>query len=578
MATVRKSNKKKIIIPIAIVLIIAIVVGSVFATKASNGVKTVTLAPVSTDTITETVSATGEVSAGAEREYKTGAIANCKEVFVKVGDEVKQGDLLATFETDNLDTQVKSLQASYDSAKASYDSAVKAQAEAEKNLKNVNKRIKTLENQLVKLQNKKTTTTTKKPKTSETTTAATTTTTTKSTTQFAFPTTTTTTTKAAETTVITDISQLAGEISKSLGELTDTITKLSNDIQTTNEITRIVMTMIASEVASGNMSKDAIADAVGDAMSKAIKEGIIDETKLIVESGVAVEMVETAVKSVDWAAVGRGIGETDDVKMTSIQLQLAALYAEQELFSAQASGSLLSSQKQIMDSSKSALDTMKEAQKELEAGWTASMDGTITECNLTAGNQTNALETGIKLENMDTMVATISLGEYDIHKVKVGMTASITTAFGKYTGEIASIAPTATGGSSGSILDSVGSMAGIGGLSSLTASGAGVECKVTINNPDENIIIGFDADVEIQTGVYESVTVVPIESIVLQKDGTYVYKYNEEESTVTKTQIETGAISDTAYEVTSGITEGDVIVATPATDYEEDTFKVKLAK
>ncbi len=577
MATVRKGNKKKIIIPIAIVLVIAIVVTSVFAIKANNGVKTVTLAPVSTDTITETISATGEVSAGAQREYKTGTIANCKEVFVKVGDEVKKGELLATFETDNLDSQVKSLQSSYDSSKASYESAVKAQAEAKKNLKNVNKRIKTLENQLVKIQNKKqTTTTTKKPKTSAATTA--TTTTAKSTTQFTFPTTTTTTTAATESTTIGDISQLAAEISKSLSELTDTIGKLSNDIQTTNEITRIVMTMIASEIASGNFSKDAIAQAVGDAMSKAIKEGIIDETKLLIDSGAAVEMVETAVKSVDWAAVGRGIGETDDVRMTAIQLQLAALYAEQELFSTQASGSLLNSQKQIMDSSKSALDTMKEAQKELQAGWTASMDGTITECNLTAGNQTNALETGIKLENMDTMVATISLGEYDVHKVKVGMSANITTAYGKYTGEIASIAPTATGSSKGSVLDSVGSMAGIGGLSSLTSSGAGVECKVTIDNPDENIIVGFDADVEIQTGVFENVTVVPIESIVLEKDGTYVYKYNEEESTVTKTQIETGAISDKAYEVTSGISEGDVIVATPATDYEEDTFKVKLAK
>lgn len=170
MATVRKSNKKKIIIPIAIVLVIAIIVGSVFAVKANRGVKTVTLAPVSTDTITETVNATGEVSAGAEREYKTGTIANCKEVFVEVGDEVKKGDLLATFETENLDTQVKSLQASYNSAKASYNSAVKSQTEAKNNLKNINKRIKKLENQLVKIENKKPTSTTNKPKTTASTT------------------------------------------------------------------------------------------------------------------------------------------------------------------------------------------------------------------------------------------------------------------------------------------------------------------------------------------------------------------------------------------------------------------------
>ena len=163
------------------------------------------------------------------------------------------------------------------------------------------------------------------------------------------------------------------------------------------------------------------------------------------------------------------------------------------------------------------------------------------------------------------MVATISLGEYDVHKVKVGMKATIKTAYGSYTGEVATIAPTATGGSQGSVLDSVGSMAGISGLSSLTSSGAGVECTVTIDNPDENIIIGFDADVKIVTGTYTNVPAVPIESIVLAKDGTY-------------TALTTGAISDSAYEIKSGINVGDKIVATPSSDYKEDTFKVIVPK
>ena len=93
---------------------------------------------------------------------------------------------------------------------------------------------------------------------------------------------------------------------------------------------------------------------------------------------------------------------------------------------------------------------------------------------------------------------------------------------------------------------------------------------------DENIIAGFDADVEIQTGQYLGVTVVPIESITLEKTGSYVYLYNDKDKTVTKTEIKTGAISDTAYEVTSGLKPGDRIVASPKTDYKEDTFKVKV--
>ena len=90
------------------------------------------------------------------------------------------------------------------------------------------------------------------------------------------------------------------------------------------------------------------------------------------------------------------------------------------------------------------------------------------------------------------------------------------------------------------------------------------------------LIVGFDADVQIITGTYSNVTSVPIESISLEKDGKYVYLYNEKENTVTKTAVTTGATSDTAYQVTSGLKVGDKIVATPASDYTEDTFKVKV--
>ena len=174
------------------------------------------------------------------------------------------------------------------------------------------------------------------------------------------------------------------------------------------------------------------------------------------------------------------------------------------------------------------------------------------------------------------MSVKVSLSEYDLHKVKVGMNAVVTTAYGKYDAEVTSIAPTATGGSSSSILDSVGSMAGISGLSSLTDSGAGVECIISIPKTDENITAGFNADVEISTGEYLGVTVVPIESIKLEKTGSYVYLYNEKEGTVTKTHIETGAVSDSAYQVKEGLKVGDKIVSAPAADYKEDTFKVKV--
>lgn len=675
MATVKKSNTKKIVwAVIAVILVVAIVITSVVFAK--SGKKTeVTLNTVSTNSITQTVSSTGQVSSGVKKEYKPGTVATVKKVYVEVGDKVKKGDQLASFDTSSLDSQVASLNSAYANSNASYQEAVQHQAEAAKQLSAINKNIAKTEKTLKKLQKaeqkkQNTTTTTKK--------ATTTTTTTTTTTQIYWGSNPTTTTTAATTAcnhtfngryvdsnysghykvctkcgakvfeehhygsvqkfasgkdkenyhyykcadcgyikkevhdfpsgvgtvtckvcgeakasgfnetsamvelaleqlqpVFDSLKQL-GEASKQIVELLTGLTKdlaqIAKDVDSLTNAITTVANVIMYQISSGNWSADKIADAVGKAVTAAIKQGMIE----FIDSGAAVKMIETAVKSVNWKAIGKGIAESDNFGLASAQIQLAALYAQKEVYTITASASTVNAQKQAASAAKNAYEVTKAARDDLAKGWKAEFSGVITTCDIESGSQTTALSTGITLENMKKRVVTISLGEYDVHKVKEGMTATVKTAYGTYDGVVASIAPTATGGSQGSMLDSVGSMAGISGLSSLTNSGAGVECKIVVDHPDENIIVGFDADVEIVTGTYSSVPCVPIESIVLEKEGTYVYLYNEKDETVTKTKIETGATSDTSYEVTSGLSVGDRIVATPQTDYEEDTFKVKV--
>ena len=571
MATVKKSKKGKIITAVAIVLVIAIL-GTVIGVAAqSNKKPVVSLYTIGTGNINESVSATGMVSSGSVKEYKVGSVATVKEVYVKVVDVVQQRDLLATFDTSELDAQEKKLRDSYNQANASYKASVSDQKTAKNKLAAVNAEIEELEPIVEKLAaDVDYSTTTTKRATTQPTTRPTTTTTTTTTTTATTTTATTTTTERA-----TYPSTIAGAV-EALTDLVATITALSDDIQQTNALIRVVMGAIATEIENGNLSSEAIAKAAGDAMAQAIRDGIIEETKLIIESGVAVDMVEAAVANVNWSAVGSAIANSANVNLATAQLRLAALYAEQKLFDAESSDDVVFAKKQVVDTAKSALDTVSEANDELSSGWKAAFNGTITAVNIYEGEQTNLLSEGITLQNLDQKIVTLSLGEYDIHKVKVGMNCKITTAYGSYTGEVITKAPIATGGSSGSILDSVGSMAGISGLSSLTDSGAGVEVQVGVNNPDDNIIVGFDADVEIGVGDYQGIITVPIESIVLEKTGTYVYLYNEEEGTVTKTLIETGAVSDSVYEVRSGLKTGDKIVATPSSEYKEDTFEVKV--
>lgn len=505
MATVKKDKKKKIIIAVCVVLVVAILSTVIGVAAKANKKTAVSLNTIGTGEINETVSSTGLVSSGSSKEYKVNAVATVKEVFVKVGDEVKEGDLLATFDTSALDSQVADLNSTYNQARDSYKQSVADQKAAKEELADLQKDIEALEK---------------------------------------------------------EVESLGG----SLEDLSATIPSSGSD--DTSEWPSFTLPSITIPSTTQPTTQPSTKDDTSASDTTASNANVTAQN--------VKENTTAPSTSINLSQIGQSIMGSSSGQLATAELRLAALYAQEEVLNVQASDDTVYAKKQVMDSAKSALDTVKEAQAELDAGWTAAFDGTITACDITPGEQTNLLASGITLENFSSMVVTLSLGEYDIHKVKVGMPATITTAYGKYTGQVLSKAPVATGGSSGSLLDSVGSMAGISGLSSLTESGAGVEVQISVDNPDENIIVGFDADVEINVGDYTNIVTVPIESIVLEKTGTYVYLYNEEEGTVTKTLIETGAVSDSAYEVTSGLKVGDKIVATPSSDYETDTFEVKV--
>lgn len=331
MATVKKSNKKKIIAAISIVLVIAII-GTVIGVSAkSNKKETVSLTTIGTGEISESVSATGTVSAGTTKEYKVGAVATVKEVFVKVGDKVTAGDKLATFDTSALDSQRKQLSGTYQQAKKSYKQSVSDQKTAKKNLADVNSQIEDAQKQLEKLEREAVTQATSRVTiTFPSTTTTTRPTTTRPTTA---PTSATTTTTTEPVTYPATVEGLV----QALTDLVNTLNRLSNDIETTNALVRVVMQEIANQLESGNLDPERIAQAVGDAVAKAIKEGIIDETKLIIESGVAVDMIEAAVKNIDWSAVGSSIASSPNVQLATAQLNLAALYAQQKVFQLEAS-------------------------------------------------------------------------------------------------------------------------------------------------------------------------------------------------------------------------------------------------
>ena len=164
---------------------------------------------------------------------------------------------------------------------------------------------------------------------------------------------------------------------------------------------------------------------------------------------------------------------------------------------------------------------------------------------------------GVVIENTNEFVAEFSVGKYDILNIKVGQKVKVSSLGSEYDGEVIYVSATANESSS---LDISSIASTFTGGSSASSSGALVRIK--INNPDEKIIIGFDVDVKIDTKKTENVLVLPIDAVVSEDSTNYVYVVDED-SKVTRREITVGKFSDDDYELLSGVEAGERVVDNP---------------
>lgn len=490
------TKKKKLIIGISAVLVLAIA-GTVFAVvrNANKGVP-VTLYTVGTGDVTSTLTATADLESGNHREYRVGTAATIKDVFVKVGDKVAKGTVLATFDTSSLDEQISSLGKQYNSAQASYNNSLKSQNQAKKELKALQKEISALEKSIQQKQSA-------------------------------------TTTKKANTTL--------PSISLPSGDLTPEQIKAIVDQM---DLPQEVKDALYKYLVSGSNAD------LSDLINKLPSAGV-DYEKLA-------EML------------GAGNSTMTD------ELKLTALNMKKQLLETQASTTLTDAQKESMKLLVSSRDSLVKQKNELGAGWVAETDGVVSQVNVTPGSMTTLVQAGIVMEGTTDIKAVITLGKYDIPKVKIGQKARVKVVGGEYEGVVSFINPVASSSSSaGDLLSSVGDMAGLGGLGSLGGSSSGLRCEITIQNPGDDVVIGLDADVEIDTSTVSNVVTIPSEAMKMDKTGNYCFIYDAEEKTVSVRQLTLGTSSDMVYEVKSGLKAGDKIVANPGTDVT-DGVRVKV--
>ena len=240
--------------------------------------------------------------------------------------------------------------------------------------------------------------------------------------------------------------------------------------------------------------------------------------------------------------------------MTNIQAQISqkssqlgelqSKLAEAESKSASAEAGILSEAAKAnisygQQASRLTLEKSADNLNRAKAGVTADFDGIVTEIQASAGTMAAEGTPLITLASARDMCVETSVSKYNLANVKTGQTAAIVFQDKEYTGSVQNISKIAQQGESGSAM---------------------VIVKVHIDQPDDSLILGMDAEVNIDLGTAEDVICVPVAAVNTDTQGDFIYTV--EDGIVVKKYVTTGLSSKEEIEIKSGIEEGEKIITT----------------
>jgi HlyD family secretion protein len=108
--------------------------------------------------------------------------------------------------------------------------------------------------------------------------------------------------------------------------------------------------------------------------------------------------------------------------------------------------------------------------------------------------------------------------------------------------------------------DYTGTVESVSGLVETDDKGASVlTAQVRMNNPDENAVIGIDAQVSVHSADVGQALVIPSEILNSGVDEEFVYTVSGD-GTVQKTGVTVGIRTDTEVEIRSGLSEGETVL------------------
>lgn len=180
----------------------------------------------------------------------------------------------------------------------------------------------------------------------------------------------------------------------------------------------------------------------------------------------------------------------------------------------------------------------------------ANFSGTVTAVNATEGEPDTSTQTGtpaVVLADLSQLEVAIQLTKTDAPLVKADQTATLTTGDQTYSGKVSKVDPVAT------------STPGATGNTQL------LNAVVSFDENPEDLIAGFDIDVEITTNTSENAMTIPIEALVYDNNNE-PFVYTVENDGIKSKPVEIGIQSATKVEILSGLAADETVVLSPSED------------
>ncbi len=177
---------------------------------------------------------------------------------------------------------------------------------------------------------------------------------------------------------------------------------------------------------------------------------------------------------------------------------------------------------------------------------TAPFAGTVTDISSMVGDQVTAGAMSCRIDDLSRLLVDVDVPEVDINRIKVGQDVQLTfdaINAAEYQGRVIEVAKVGT----------------------MSSGMVNFEVTIEVLNPDDQVLPGMTAAVNIIVSQVENVLTVPNRAVRVIDNQQVIYILKN--GVASKVEVIIGASSDTMSEIVSGnVKAGDVVILNPSTN------------